>query len=104
MAVKNIFDLTRPSYLDITEGGGPYMGPERYFPSDLAAITPRRKGLGSLFAGQAQAGELDDEEDLMSAVLRMKMTSGLLNLGVAVPDNDDELIIKYFELIGDPRE
>ena len=40
----------------------------------------------------------------MSAVLRMKMTSGLLNLGVAVPDNDDELIIKYFELIGDPRE
>jgi len=32
------------------------------------------------------------------------MTSGLLNLGVAVPNNDDELIIKYFELIGDPRE
>ena len=104
MAVRSIFDITQPSYLDVLEGGGPYTGPERYFPGDIAAITPRRKGLGSLFAGQAQAGELDDEEDLMSAVLRMKMTSGLLNLGVAVPDNDDELIIKYFELIGDPRE
>ena len=101
MAVTSIYDITKPSYLDITEGGG-YGGPERYFPGDVAAITPRRKGLGSLFA--AQAGELDDEEDLMSAVLRMKMTSGLLNLGVAVPNNDDELIIKYFELIGDPRE
>ena len=101
MAVTSIYDITKPSYLDITEGGG-YGGPERYFPGDVAAIGPRRKGLGSLFA--AQAGELDDEEDLMSAVLRMKMTSGLLNLGIAVPDNDDELIIKYFELIGDPRE
>ena len=40
----------------------------------------------------------------MDAALRMKMTSGLLNLGVAVPDNDDDLIIKYFKLIGDPTE
>ena len=101
MAVTSIYDITKPSYLDITEGGG-YGGPERYFPGDVAAITPRRKGLESLFA--AQAGELEDEEDLMSAVLRMKMTSGLLNLGIVVPDNDDELIMKYFELIGDPRE
>ena len=102
MAVTSIYDITKPSYLDITEGGG-YGGPERYFPGDVASTKPR-KGLGSLFAGQAQARELDDEEDLMSAVLRMKMTSGLLNLGIAVPDNDDELIMKYFELIGDPRE
>ena len=40
----------------------------------------------------------------MSAVLRMKMSSRLLELGVIVPDNDDELIMKYFKLIGDPRE
>ena len=100
MAVTSIFDLTQPSYLDITEGGG-YGGPERFFGSDVASVGPK-KGLGSLFA--AQAGELDDEEDLMSAVLRMKMSSRLLELGVIVPDNDDELIMKYFELIGDPRE
>ncbi len=40
----------------------------------------------------------------MSAVLRMKMTAGLLKIGEAVPDNDDELIMKYIELIGDPTE
>ena len=103
MTVRSIFDMTQPSYLDITEGGG-YSGPERFFPGDVATVRPRRQGLGSLFAGQAQAGELDDEEDLMSAVLRMKMSSRLLELGVIVPDNDDELIMKYFELIGDPTE
>ena len=95
MAVRSIFDITQPSYLDITEGGG-YAGPERFFGSDVASVGPK-KGLGSLFA--AQAGELDDEEDLMSAVLRMKMSSRLLELGVIVPDNDDELIMKYFKLI-----
>jgi len=100
MAVRSIFDMTQPSYLDVTEGGG-YAGPERFFGSDVASVGPK-KGLGSLFA--AQAGELDDEEDLMSAVLRMKMSSRLLELGVIVPDNDDELIMKYFELIGDPTE
>ena len=100
MAVRSIFDMTQPSYLDVTEGGG-YAGPERFFGSDVASVGPK-KGLGALFA--AQAGELDDEEDLMSAVLRMKMSSRLLELGVIVPDNDDELIMKYFELIGDPRE
>ena len=100
MAVRSIFDMTQPSYLDVTEGGG-YAGPERFFGSDVASVGPK-KGLGSLFA--ALAGELDDEEDLMSAVLRMKMSSRLLELGVIVPDNDDELIMKYFELIGDPRE
>ena len=100
MVVKSIYDITKPSWMDITEGGG-YSGPERFFGSDVASARPR-KGLGSLFA--AQAGELDDEEDLMSAVLRMKMSSRLLELGVIVPDNDDELIMKYFELIGDPRE
>ena len=103
MAVKSIYDIMKPSYLDITESDGPHMGPERFYPGDVASTKPR-KGLGSLFVGQAQAGELEDEEDLMSAVLRMKMTSGLLNLGIVVPDNDDELIMKYFELIGDPRE
>ena len=100
MTVRSIFDMTQPSYLDISEGGG-YAGPERFFGSDVASVGPK-KGLGSLFA--AQAGELDDEEDLMSAVLRMKMSSRLLELGVIVPDNDDELIMKYFKLIGDPRE
>jgi len=100
MAVTSILDLTRPSYLDITESGGPYMGPDRVFGSDVASTRPR-KGLGSLFS--AQAGKLDDEEDLMSAALRMKMSSRLLELGVIVPNNDDELIMKYFELIGDPR-
>jgi len=100
MAVTSILDLTRPSYLNITESGGPYMGPDRVFGSDVSSTRPR-KGLGSLFS--AQAGELDDEEDLMSAALRMKMTSRLLELGVIVPNNDDELIMKYFELIGDPR-
>ena len=99
MAVKSIYDITRPSYLDITESGGPYMGPDRVFGSDVASTRPR-KGLGSLFS--AQAGELDDEEDLMSAALRMKMTSGLMNMGETVPNDDDELIIKYFKLIGDP--
>ena len=99
MAVTSIFDMMQPSYLDVTEGGG-YGGPERFFGSDVASARPR-KGLGSLFATQAR--ELEDEEDLMSAVLRMKMSSRLLELGVIVPDNDDELIMKYFKLIGDPR-
>jgi hypothetical protein len=99
MAVRSIFDMTQPSYLNITEGGG-YAGPDRVFGSDVASTRPR-KGLGSLFS--SQAGELDDEEDLMSAALRMKMSSRLLELGVVVPNNDDELIMKYFELIGDPR-
>ena len=99
MAVRNIFDITKPDYMDITEGDIHY-GPERFIAGNLPTV--KLKGIPSLFA--AQAGELDDEEDLMSAALRMKMTSGLLNLGVAVPDNDDELIIKYFKLIGDPRE
>ena len=40
----------------------------------------------------------------MDAVLRMKMTSGLMSMGETVPDNDDDLIIKYFKLIGDPTE
>ena len=101
MAVKSIYDIIQPDYSDILEGGG-YEGPERFFGSDVASVGPRRQGLESLFA--AQAGELGDEEDLMSAALRMKMTSGLLNMGVVVPDNDDVLIIKYFKLIGDPRE
>ena len=100
MTVRSIFDMTQPSYLDITEGGG-YAGPERFFGSDVASVGPK-KGLGSLFA--AQAGELDGEEDLMSAALRMKMSSRLLELGVIVPDNDDALIMKYFELIGAPTE
>ena len=100
MAVRSIFDITKPSWMDITEGGG-YMGPERFIAGDLPTVKSRR-GLGSLFS--AQAGELDDEESTMDAALRMKMTSGLLNIGVPVPNNDDELIIKYFELIGDPRE
>ena len=104
MAVKNIFDLTQPSYLDILEGGGGYMGPDRIFESTLATIKPRGKGIGSLFSGTAQAAEIGDDEDLMSAVLRMKMTAGLLKIGEAVPDNDDELIMKYIELIGDPTE
>ena len=99
MAVRNIFDITKPDYMDITEGDIHY-GPERFIAGNLPTV--KLKGIPSLFA--AQAGELDDEEDLMSAALRMKMTSGLLNLGVAVPDNDDELIIKYFKLIGDPTE
>ena len=103
MAVKSIYDIINPDYSDILEGGG-YSGPERFFPGDVATVRPRRQGRGSLFAGQAQAGELDDEESIMDAALRMKMTSGLLNLGVAVPDNDDDLIIKYFKLIGDPTE
>ena len=102
MAVKSIYDITRPSWMDITEGGGPYTGPERFFPGDVSAVKPGRQGLGSLFS--AQAGELDDEESIMDAALRMKMTSGLLNLGVSVPNDDDELIIKYFKLIGDPTE
>ena len=101
MAVKSIYDIINPSYLDITEGGS-YGGPERYFPRDIAAVRPGRQGVGSLFA--AQASTLDDEEDIMSAALRMKMTSGLMNMGVSVPDNDDDLIIKYFKLIGDPTE
>ena len=101
MAVRSIFDITQPNYLDITESGGPYMGPERFFGSDVASIIKPRKGLESLVS--AQAGELDDEEDLMSAALRMKMSSRLLELGVVVPNNDDELLMKYFELIGDPR-
>ena len=99
MAVRSIFDMTQPSYLNITEGGG-YAGPDRVFGSDVASTRPR-KGLRSLFS--AQAGERGDEEDLMSAALRMKMSSRLLELGVVVPNNDDELIMKYFELIGDPR-
>jgi hypothetical protein len=102
MAVKNIFDLTRPSYLDVLEGDVHY-GPDRVFASQLPTIKQPRKGLGSLFSGSAQAAEMGEEEDLMSAVLRMKMISGLLNLGEPVPDNDDELIMKYIELIGDPR-
>ena len=101
MAVKSIYDITRPSWMDITEGDVHY-GPERFFPGDVATVRPGRQGLGSLFA--AQAGELDDEESIMDAALRMKMTSGLLNMGVAVPDNDEDLIIKYFKLIGDPTE
>ena len=100
MAVKSIYDITKPSWMDITEGGG-YMGPERFIAGDLPTVKSRR-GLESLFS--AQAGELDDEASIMDAALRMKMTSGLLNLGVPVPDNDDELIIKYFKLIGDPTE
>jgi hypothetical protein len=40
----------------------------------------------------------------MDAVLRMKMTSGLMSMGETVPNDDDELIIKYFKLIGDPTE
>jgi len=101
MAVRSIFDITRPSWMDITEGGG-YRGPERFFPGDVAEIKPGRQGLRSLFS--AQAGELDDEESIMDAALRMKMTSGLMSMGETVPDNDDELIIKYFKLIGDPTE
>ena len=101
MAVKSIYDITRPSWMDITEGGG-YSGPERFFPGDVSAVRPGRQGVGSLFA--AQASTLDDKEDIMSAALRMKMTSGLMNMGVSVPDNDDDLIIKYFKLIGDPTE
>ena len=85
----------------ITEGDG-YRGPERFFPGDVAAVRPGRQGLGSLFA--AQGGELDDEARIMDAVLRMKMTSGLMSMGETVPDNDDDLIIKYFKLIGDPTE
>ena len=100
MAVKSIYDITKPSWMDITEGGG-YMGPERFIAGDLPTVKSRR-GLESLFS--AQAGELDDEAGAMDAALRMKMTSGLLNLGVSVPNDDDELIIKYFKLIGDPRE
>ena len=101
MVVKSIYDITKPSWMDITEGGG-YSGPERFFPGDVSAVKPGRQGLGALFS--AQAGELDDEESIMDAALRMKMTSGLLNLGVSVPNDDDELIIKYFKLIGDPTE
>ena len=100
MAVTNIFDLTKPSYLDILEGDGHY-GPDRVFGSNLATIKPRGQGIGSLFSSSAQAAE---DEDLMSAVLRMKMTAGLLKIGEVVPDNDDELIMKYIELIGDPTE
>ena len=99
MAVRNIFDITRPDYMDITEGDIHY-GPERFIAGNLPTV--KSKGIPSLFA--AQAGELDDEEDLMSAALRMKMTSGLMSMGETVPDNDDELIIKYFKLIGDPTE
>ena len=40
----------------------------------------------------------------MSGALRLKMISGLMDLGVDVPNDDDDLIIKYFELIGDPTE
>ena len=103
MAVTNIFDLTKPSYLDVLEGDVHY-GPDRVFGSNLATRKPRGKGIGSLFSGTAQAAEIGDDEDLMSAVLRMKMTAGLLKIGEAVPDNDDELIMKYIELIGDPTE
>ena len=103
MAVKSIFDITQPSYLDVLEGDV-YYGPDRVFESTLATIKPRGKGIGSLFSGTAQAAEIGDDEDLMSAVLRMKMTAGLLKIGEAVPDNDDELIMKYIELIGDPTE
>ena len=64
-----------------------------------------KKGLISLFgAKEAGASTLGDDEDIMSGALRLKMISGLMNLGVDVPDNDDDLIIKYFELIGDPTE
>ena len=101
MAVKSIYDIINPDYSDILEGGG-YGGPERFFPGAISAVRPGRQGLGSLFA--AQASTLDDEESIMDAALRMKMTSGLLNLGVSVPNDDDELIIKYFKLIGDPTE
>ena len=99
MAVRNIFDITKPDYMNITEGDVHY-GPERFIAGNLPTV--KSKGISSLFA--AQAGELDGEEDLMSAALRMKMSSRLLELGVIVPDNDDELIMKYFELIGDPTE
>ena len=99
MAVRNIFDITKPDYMNITEGDV-YYGPERFIAGNLPTV--KSKGIPSLFA--AQAGELDDEEDLMSAALRMKMTSGLMNMGETVPNDDDELIIKYFKLIGDPTE
>ena len=101
MAVRSIYDIVNPDYSDILEGGG-YGGPERFFPGNVAALRPTgRQGLGSLFT--AQAGELDDE-NLMDAALRMKMSSGLMNIGETVPNDDDELIIKYFKLIGDPTE
>ena len=103
MAVRSIYDIINPDSSDILEGGG-YGGSERFFPGNIAALRPTgRQGLGSLFAGQAQAGELDDE-NLMDAALRMKMSSGLMNIGETVPNDDDELIIKYFKLIGDPTE
>ena len=99
MAVKNIFDITKPDYMNITEGDIHY-GPERFIAGNLPTV--KSKGIPSLFA--AQAGELDDEARIMDAVLRMKMTSGLMSMGETVPNDDDELIIKYFKLIGDPTE
>ena len=49
MAVRNIFDITKPDYMDITEGDIHY-GPERFIAGNLPTV--KSKGIPSLFAAQ----------------------------------------------------